>query len=185
MPRKLLRGAWQLILVVSMGCGGSAPPLTAVEGDVPECVGTVAAPPPGLDRIEDPELLKDAVGEEGAGKLCEGEVFLVSSSVTVYRVWNSEAGYTLYGRWWSFELPRGPREAYREANDICEEWSPLDVMSSCTLKVGARIVMGPGQSVQCENGRYPKSAVNQVYIPNDSRNDVLFVEDCTPGAPWP
>lgn len=66
------------------------------------------------------------------------------------------------------------------------KWSNLDVMSSCTVKVGARIVIGPGQSATCEGGAaYPQSAVNQVFIPNDTRVDKVFVEDCTPGAPWP
>ncbi len=58
-------------------------------------------------------------------------------------------------------------------------------MSSCQLKVDAQIAVGPGQSVTCENGSYPKSAVNQVYVPNDSQSNILFVENCTQGTPWP
>lgn len=161
------------------------PPAPGETPSPSSCVGAVSEPPQGLVKIEDQGLLKDAVGEEDAGRLCMGEVFSVSSPVTVCRVWNSEADYTLYGRGWSFELPKGPREAYCEANEVCEEWSPLDVMSSCTLIAGAKIAVGPGQSVKCENGSYPKSAVNQVYVPNDSRNNILFVENCTQGTPWP
>ena len=191
MPGRRMHGVWLFLLAYIFGCGGSAPAVIPdnENGSYHEttgaCVGAVDAPPQGIVETEDEQLLSEALGEEDAGKLCMGEVFSVSAPVKVYRVWNSEADYTLYGRWWSFDEPKGPREAYRKANDICEEWSPLDVMSSCTLKVGAKIVMGPGQSVKCENGGYPKSPVNQVYVPNDARNNLLYVEDCSEARPWP
>jgi len=58
-------------------------------------------------------------------------------------------------------------------------------MTSCSIKIGTKIVVGPGQSANCEDFTYPKSAVNQVYIPNNSRNDLIFIENCTAGLPWP
>jgi len=61
----------------------------------------------------------------------------------------------------------------------------LNSASSCTIKVGGKIVLGPGQSAQCAGDILPPSAVNQVYIPNDSKNNVLFVEHCGDGSPWP
>jgi hypothetical protein len=63
----------------------------------------------------------------------------------------------------------------------------IDPMPSCTVEVGARIVVGPGQSAACDGGTaYAQSAaVNQVFIANDSRKDQVFVEDCTDGEPWP
>lgn len=158
-----------------------------------ECVGSIMTPPAGLVAATDDALLAKAIGLPGKGALCKGAVFVAEKPVTVYRVWDSSKSYTLYGGWWSFDLPKGPREQYRVDNDICPEWSPLNIMSSCTIKVGTKIVVGPGQSAQCTqatvppfpNNLLPASAVNQVYIPNDSRNNVLFVENCTPGTVWP
>lgn len=150
------------------------------------CVGTVAAVPGGLRPIDDDALLQAAAGAPGMGKLCSGKVFVAEQPVTVYRVWDRAKAYTAYGSWWSFSQPQGPRERYRREEDICPEWSPLDVMSSCTLKIGTRIVVGPGQSVNCANQlNFPPSAENQVYIPNDSRNNKIYVENCTAGADWP
>ncbi len=141
---------------------------------------------PGLKAISDPELLQSALGQPDKGQLCMGQVFVATAAVKVYRVWDQSKSYTLYGRWWSFMRPEGPTEQYREANAICPNWSVLNQMSSCTLKVGSKIVVGPGQSADCGDGLvYPKSAVNQVYINNDSRNNVLWVENCDAGSNWP
>lgn len=149
------------------------------------CVGDVIAPPAGMKETTDEALLASALGAPGKGALCKGKVFVAEKPVTVYRVWDKDKAYTLYGRWWSFSLPVGPRDKYQVDNDICPEWSPLNIMSSCTIKVGTKVVVGPGQSAQCTDRLLPASAVNQVYIPNDSRNNVLFVENCSAGTAWP
>lgn len=149
------------------------------------CVGNVAVPPAGLVASSDDALLQRAIGAPTKGALCKGQVFVAEKEVTVYRVWDATKSYTLYGSWWSFSLPLGPRDQYRVQNDICPEWSPLNKMSACTLKIGTKIVVGPGQSAQCAAALLPASAVNQVYIPNDSRNNVLYVDRCTDGADWP
>lgn len=149
------------------------------------CVGAVMEPPPGLDGIEDPALLKEALGASGKGKLCAGKVFRVTHPLTVYRVWDNSNSNSVYGRWWSFSPPQGPRDAYREANGICPSWSALDRLSACMLKVGARIVVGPGQSADCGGSTYAKSAVNQVYLPNDSKNGYYYVDNCISSDKWP
>ncbi len=189
-PGDFLRPVAALFLLVCLaGCAGVTPPpeqaLSGIDGIA--CVGGVASPPEGLVEADDKALLQRALGASGAGKLCGGKVFQAIRPVTVYRVWNSEMSYTLYGGWWSFTLPKGPKDKYREENEICPSWSKLDRMSSCTIRVGTKIVSGPGQSADCSQDQlsYPKSAVNQVFIPNDSRNNVLFVEDCTAGTSWP
>jgi hypothetical protein len=58
-------------------------------------------------------------------------------------------------------------------------------MSQCKLRVGARVVLGPGQSASCDKELYPASAVNQLYIPNDSQKDILYIEQCSSGVAWP
>ena len=163
-----------------------APLKYGVDGvDGVACVGSVQSPPVGAVESSDPALLQKSLGASGEGKLCEGKVFMADKSITVYRVWNSEKRYTQYGSWWSFDLPRGPKLAYREENGICPSWSALDRMSSCTIKVGAKFVVGPGQSASCKQVTYEKSAVNQVYIPNDTRVGQVYVENCTDGVAWP
>ncbi|MEO7331492.1 MAG: hypothetical protein ABI193_23150, partial [Minicystis sp.] len=96
--------------------------------------------------------------------------------------------YTKLGRWWSLSAPKGPIESYRTANAICPEWSDLDMVSECTLKVGAHVVVGPGQSATCKAESFPVSSTNQVFVPNETKdpaNQKVFVEACTDGAPWP
>lgn len=149
------------------------------------CVGTIKPPPAGVEISQDKSLLKETLAATDDGKLCQGKVFVVTQPVTVYRVWNSNKDYTRFGGWWSFSQPKGPRQKYREDNVICPSWSALDRMSSCTIKIGTRVVVGTGQSAKCKTGIYAKSAANQVYIPNDGRKNILYVENCTAGVEWP
>lgn len=177
-----------LVLISLMGCSSVYQPgqiNTDAITDDEDCVGMIMVVPDGLKPIQDVQLLAEASGEDGQGKLCKGQVFEAEKPISVYRVWNSDKDYTLFGRWWSLQKPEGPKEKYREANGICPSWSSLDVMSQCKLKVGAKIVIGPGQSAQCKNFTYEKSATNQVFINNDFRNNVLMVQDCTQGTAWP
>ena len=177
-----------LAFALIAGCANISPiqdsTIAGIDGKA--CIGTIMAPPAGLVETDDAELLKTAQGESGQGKLCAGKVFVAEKPVTVYRVWDSSRAYTAYGSWWSLSDPQGPRDNYRKEEDICPEWSALDRMSACSLKVGAKVVIGPGQSVNCNNSlSYPPSAANQVYIPNDSRNDRVYVENCSAGSEWP
>jgi hypothetical protein len=153
--------------------------------EIATCVGEIAPALPGLEAVSDPKLLAQAVAEDGKGGLCIGQVYQVTQPVTVFRVWNKDKAYTKFGRWWSFNKPTGSREDYRKANDICPSWSELNQVSQCKLKVGSHIVVGPGQSAQCKSMKLPKSPVNQVFVPNDSRNNHLLVEDCSDGESWP
>jgi hypothetical protein len=177
-----------LVFALIAGCTNISPiqDNAIVAIDEKACIGTIMTPPAGLAETDDTELLQAAQGESGQGRLCAGKVFVAEKPVTVYRVWDSTHSYTAYGSWWSLSDPQGPRDNYRKEEDICPEWSALDRMSACSLKVGAKVVIGPGQSVNCNNNlSYPPSSVNQVYIPNDSRNNKVYVENCSAGADWP
>lgn len=158
----------------------------AVGDDNLACAGAVIQPPAGMVEVKDAELLQTAKGDPGKGKLCTGKVFMVQMPVAVYRVWDSTRPYSTYGNWWSLAYPQGSRDSYREAEDICPEWSGLDRISVCNIKVGTRVAIGPGQSVNCDQGiRYAPSPENQVYIPNDGQKNQIFVENCSNGAKWP
>ena len=170
--------------------GGDAAAVAGGPLDGVACVGSIAAAPTGAaapgDRAAADAVLQKALGVTDAGSLCAGQVFQAAAPIKVYRVWNSEKEYTQMGGFWSLDPPAGPREAYREANAVCEEWSPLDRLIVCEIKVGALFVVGPGQSAACKVGAsYPKSATNQVFIPNDGRKGEIFVENCEPTSTWP
>lgn len=172
-----------------IACSSTAPPPPPASAPAPAnaCAGAVEVVD-GLREVDDGALLQQALGAPGKGNLCTGKVLEATKAVTVYRVWNKAKPYTQLGRWWSFSTPKGPVDAYRAANAICAEWSDLDVVSECRLKIGAHVVVGPGQSATCAKTSYPPSATNQVFIPNDTRdpaNQKVFVEGCSAGAAWP
>lgn len=197
-----------VLLVGVVSCKPSGPTTAPIERDGPgmgdngpgaavggpldgiACVGSIAAPPPGARPVDDSPaagaVLQKSLGATDAGSLCTGQVFEAAAPIKVYRVWNSEKEYTQMGGWWSFDAPSGTREQYREQNAVCEEWSKLDRLIVCEIKVGALFVVGPGQSATCKVGpSYPKSATNQVFIPNDGRKGEIFVERCEQLGDWP
>lgn len=162
--------------------------LSACAGTMPQpdrCVGDIMPMPDGMAEITDQDLLAKAIGAPTKGMLCKGKVFVVEKEVTVYRVWDAKNALPLYGNWWSLTLPTSSRFAYQVNNAICPEWSALNKMSACTIKLGTKIVVGPGQSAQCKGVLLPTSAVNQVYVPNDKKIDALFVENCGTDMAWP
>lgn len=185
-----------IFLSIVVGCGGSAgvdgrantpvdehaatetamPAMGPVDGVA--CVGSIDAVPEGAKEVVDEPLAKSAIDETGKGKLCMTRVFEVIAPIKVYRVWNSQKSYTELGKWWSFSKPAGPVDVYREQNAICPEWSDLDRVSVCELKIGSHFAVGPGQSATCAATKYEKSAVNQVFIPNDTREEKVFVDHC-------
>lgn len=151
-----------------------------------QCIGTIMAPPPGLIPTDDPALLQLAIGEADQGKLCTGQVLIAKTAIVVYRVYDQTKQGSLYGSWWSFHQPTGSREHYRRDNAICPQWSALDLVSVCQIKIGSKLVIGPGQSARCsETLTYPESPVNQVYLPNNVPQNLIQVENCSIGAPWP
>lgn len=147
----------------------------------PACAGAVDTPPAGLVATdEDPPSF--ALGAPGKGALCEAKVFTVKEPVTVYRVFTAKyetvkkAGPT--GAYWTFQKPSGTLEGYRATYEICAEWNDLDTLNECKVDVGARIVLGPGQSADCDSGvKYPPSAANQVLIVKTPDGKVP-VSDC-------
>jgi hypothetical protein len=169
------------------GCGGLSPVLrkAPLGVDGVRCVGRVATPSFAAQEVSDDALLAEALGASGKGGVCAGKVFIVQEELRVYRIWDSSRAYSVYGRWWSLTRPEGSREAYRADYAICPSWSALDRLTSCTIKPGTSIVIGPTQSAACDTGAYPKSAYNQVYIRNDAAKAQLLVTDCRDEGLWP
>lgn len=165
-------------VLVLAGCAPAQRPAGRVV-----CPGAIEIPE-GFVAVDDAALLARALGTPTHGGLCEGRAYEVRTAVRVYRVWDHARPASARGRWWSLTRAQGPVDRYREQNAICPEWSALDRVSVCTLRVGARVALGPGQSATCANGStYPASATNQLYVPNDEH--LGYIVDCDEGAAWP
>lgn len=134
------------------------------------CMGSTTLPSPlnaSFDAVNDPDLLARSLGEAGAGALCQGQVYRSreATKITLYRAWNSTNPNSRIGNWWAFERPEGSVADYRANNEICYQWSPLDMLVTCTLLPGVTLVVGTGQSATCSQYlSYPVSATQQVYI---------------------
>ena len=159
------------LLIVSLyGCAG-----------IQQCIGDSQIPVElagSFEAVDDVELLELALGEPDQGKLCQGQVYVSKegSNVPIYRVWNSTHPKSEMGNWWVFNEPAGKVSQYRTDYAICYKWSPLDKLTRCTLKPGAKLVIGTGQSAECsEYFRYAISAEKQIYLDEAA----AFVSDCT------
>jgi len=159
------------------------------------CIGDIQPVPAGLVAADDPELLQAALGGPMQGRLCKGQVFVALQPVLVYRGWNHANPNSLYGSWWTFTKPPSTRAQYRIDYAICPSWNPLTRMSVCQVKVGSKLVVGPGQSAACPDDQlsYAASPHNQIFLPNTRPNNqpnnlqqqMLQVENCSNNTPWP
>lgn len=184
--RALLRSAGPSVLSVALlaGCSAAQRAPAPVPADPSAaCVGSVEAHDE-LAPVEDSTLLARALGAPLHGGLCLGGTYEVRRPLRVYRVWDSARPTSEHGRWWSLVRPEGPAARYREQAEICPEWSALNRVTACTLRVGVHVALGPGQSARCNGGvAYGPSAANQVYVHNDVGS--LLVEQCEASAAWP
>ena len=119
-----------------------------------------------------------ATGEPGTGKETKPFVVRLTRDLAVYRLWagpdvrDAQGRTSRLGQWWTFERPSGTRASFRRKYEVCEKWDTLQWVASCTLRRGAVVVIGPGQSVSAEtcgdpSGResYPVNDRDvQVYI---------------------
>jgi hypothetical protein len=95
----------------------------------------------------------------------------VSGTPAIYRAYNGTHPQSKLGVWWALEEPSGSVSAYRRNYEICYQWSPLDRLVKCTLRAGARVVLGTGQSVVCsQHLTYSTSASLQLYVVDAERD---------------
>jgi hypothetical protein len=101
-------------------------------------------------------VITSAVKPAGDGGIVEGTVIRLKQDVTVWRMWSGPAkknasGLTnRIGGWWSYDAPKGTQAQYRTAYEICNGWNDLTWVAKCTMKAGAVVVIGPGQSVSAQ-----------------------------------
>jgi|GEM_PF-6578491 len=186
---------------------GATPPITPTAVTCPDAPVSNFIVDQGYGRVVNSdhhqELLQKALGNPGKGGLCNAKVFIVDKPFRLYRAYGKE--YQKLGRWWGLSSPYvnsgfqtdadfspmhtpipsriGTKAEYRTNFGVCPEWNTLDKVTSCPIKPGTLIVVGPGQSVDIcttdKDGKpvvspekpvaYPKSTTpiyNQVYVDN-------------------
>jgi len=123
-------------------------------------------------------VLKNAVKQIGGGGISDGLVMKTTEDLNVYRLWNGpnkkdkNGNTNRLGSWWSYVPPIGDVGTYRINYEVCNNWNDLTWVAICTLKAGAVVAIGPGQSVssvtcQDQTGKetYPSNpSVWQLYI---------------------
>lgn len=143
-------------------------------------VSTSQVDPILFETIMDTAFVDSAERGSGNGGVWKASAYKVKPGkvVTVYRVHD---GYR-YGRWWALSRPTRAKKDYRTDFAICPEWNKLDSLLTCTLTEAARVVIGPGESAQCDSGQYSRSDSLQVFMNSPSTQ----VTNCqsTP-IPWP
>ena len=105
-----------------------------------------------------------AVKPAGQGGVSAALVVQIIQDIPVYRMWNgpddvnAQGNTNRLGSWWSYDAPRGTVEDYRVAYEICRDWNKLKWVATCTLKAGAVVAIGPGQSVSAQTCGDPTGA---------------------------
>ncbi|WP_133511637.1 hypothetical protein [Candidatus Thiosymbion oneisti] len=157
-------------------CGCTTMTDLLVEQPPGECPGNPELPAKlaaSFEPVEDKALLSAALGAPKQGGLCQGKVYKSKEDVeiTLYRAWNSTDLKGRLGKWWAFDRPDGKISKYRSDYAICYERSPLDKLTHCNLKAGAKLVIGTGQSARCSQYlTYPPSEAKKVYLENASES---------------
>lgn len=138
-----------LLLPVAACAGMADQDGAAVPGGLAGKVRVLSPDDPAYGRAVAAKAVKPA----GQGGVTRALVVQATADITVYRMWNGPAkldanGNTnRLGAWWAADRPIGTAEGYRRAYEICGTWNDLTWVATCTLKTGAVVAVGPGQSV--------------------------------------
>ena len=120
-----------------------------------ELQGKAAIVPKG-DPDEARADLASAVKAPGEGGIAPGLVVRLVADVPVWRLWSGPAkrdaqGHdNRLGQWWAYDAPRGTQQQYRTDYEVCVAWNDLTYVAKCTLKKGAVVAIGPGNSVSAK-----------------------------------
>ena len=151
----------------------AAPPKEAAELAFPAQLQGKAALVHKGDPDEARADLASAVKPPGDGGISQGLVVRLTADVPVWRMWNGPAkkdgqGHTnRLGQWWSYDAPHGTQTEYRIDYEICKTWNDLTYVARCTLKKGAVVAIGPGNSVSPKTCNDATGAVAYPAAPND------------------
>jgi hypothetical protein len=169
-PSKLHALLPSLLALLLLACTATPPPVTPLPATPPALAEAALSLPAQLvgkavlvakgDPDEARADLASAVKPAGEGGLTQGLVVRMIADVPVWRMWSGPAkkdakGNTnRMGQWWSYDAPHGSQQEYRSDYEICVSWNDLTWVARCTLKKGAVVAVGPGNSVSpktCED----------------------------------
>jgi hypothetical protein len=97
-----------------------------------------------------------AIKKEGEGGISSAVVVRLTADISVYRLWSGQnkldakGNTNRLGSWWSADAPTGTVSSYRRDYEVCTKWNDLTWLAQCTLKKGAVVAIGPGQSVSAQ-----------------------------------
>ncbi|MFM2060204.1 MAG: hypothetical protein RLY71_4589 [Pseudomonadota bacterium] len=127
-------------------------------------------------------VVTSAVKPAGMGGVSDALVIRVTQDINVYRMWNgptkidARGNTNRLGGWWAYDAPQGTVNDYRTNYEICLGWNDLTWVAKCTLKAGAVVAIGPGQSVSAETCGDP---TGKEQFPANGRDWQLYVD-----KPW-
>jgi hypothetical protein len=140
------------------------------------------------DPDADAAMLPLANLDPGDGGIYDALAVRTTEDMTVYRMWNGpdvvdDAGRTnRLGGWWTSDAPSGPVDVYRVDYAICDSWNDLTWVATCTLRAGAVVAVGPGQSVSlqtCSDGTPPLEEGSELAFPTNPDHWQMYID-----APW-
>lgn len=157
MPMSMRRSLTLTIALVIAAAGGCA------RNPVPRGPGVLPSQLTGAVVIvgsDDPDYARadeaGAVKSPGEGNVSRAVIVRLTQDMPIFRLWNGPdavdaSGHTnRIGSWWTFERPRGSVQRYRQDYAVCLGWNRLAWVATCTLKKGAVVAVGPGNSVSAE-----------------------------------
>lgn len=127
-------------------------------------------------------VVGSAVKPAGMGGVSDALVIRITQDINVYRMWNgptkidARGNTNRLGGWWAYDAPQGTVNDYRTNYEICQGWNDLTWVAKCTLKAGAVVAIGPGQSVAADTCGDPTGKES---YPANGRDWQLYVD-----KPW-
>ena len=125
----------------------------------------------GIDR---------AVRPPGGGNVSRAMVVQLTRDMPVYRMWDGperarvKGESNRIGSWWTYDAPRGNQRDYRRNYAVCVVWNALNYVANCTLRKGAVVAIGPGNSVSAQTC---KDATGRESYPANERHWQLYVSE--------
>jgi hypothetical protein len=157
-----LRGRVSVVVLAAALLAGCArhPAVTPASPTAPFQLPAVLASsaealPPGAAGYARADL-PSAVKAPGEGNVSRAMVIQLTQDIRVFRLWSGPDKKDANGRtnrigsWWTYDPPRGAAAQYRVDYEICRAWNDLTFVATCTLKKGAIVAIGPGNSVSAE-----------------------------------
>jgi hypothetical protein len=159
-----------IVLALWVGACARNPVPRAPNALPPQLAAAVVVLSPG-----DPDYARaddvGAVKPPGAGNVSRAVVVRLAEDLPIFRLWNGPTAVDASGRtnrigsWWTFEAPHGSAQRYRRDYAVCRVWNTLTWVATCTLKKGAVVAVGPGNSVSAESCEDPTG--REHYPPNN------------------